>query len=427
MILFYIVSLIFSCFVVIKYATKSPLIVHFIVIVCYTLYNPFTNKIIFIILSLWGAKLFLTTNLFFRNKFVVLIFTVGTYWLFAGIIGAIKSSIEFEEIISGIVSPYFNGVLWAVIIISTLKGINDVRRFCYFYALMRVIEIGVLGLYLYFFQYELLLELRIVLDKFIRLDVDPTKRLISFASRNANEAAFLLVGAAGFLFHKLYLKINFKNGIVFGILVIALFLTWTRSGWLIFIILILLYFLFIGRVRKVFLATSLIITFLSIFPIILLLASRSDRVFSDESLQMRIDLYLQYISNLYKVPFFYGIYNDIWVTADKLSISMYITSENTFIDTFVKFGILAGILYSIIWTVFLYLYGKILIYAKRNRNVLGVDDFYFIVSLCATFFATFVMVNTSLFEQMSFCWLLFGLSIPVYKEIKSRISNSVTM
>jgi len=414
-----------AVFLVEKYANNKPLLLHNIIIVCYTLYNPITNKIIFIVMSLWLFKLIRSKKYSFRNKYTLVIFFIGTIWLLSGIYGLLLSkTMKYDDIASYLVSPYFNGVIWGIIISITLRDLEEVKRFCYFYALMRLLEIGVLGLFLYFFLYESLIEWGVLLKEIIRLDVDPTKRLISFASRNANEAAFLLIGAGGFLFQKFYLKMNFKNSVALFTMVLALLLTWTRSGWIVFIFLILLIFMFIGKIKKKFLIMLFLGFFIILIPLGIMIIARAgseSRLLSDETIMMRFNLYYEYVTSLWKVPFFHGIFEDVWVTSDMLSISSYASSENIFIDTYVKHGIFAGLLYSVIWGMFLFHYIKITVLARKMRTMLSTEEFYFIITIAATFFSVFVMANTSLFEQVSVFWILFGLSIPIYKDLKSRV------
>jgi hypothetical protein len=165
-------------------------------------------------------------------------------------------------------------------------------------------------------------------------------------------------------------------------------------------------------------------------PIVAMITARAgseDRLLSDETIVMRFTLYFEYVRSLLSLPFFHGIFEDIWTTCDTLSISSYISSENIFIDTFVKNGLLTGIVYSSVWVIFMFLYIKIFSIIKYNKRLVSNEDFYFIMFFIGTFFSVFLMANTSLFEQVSFFWILFGLAIPVYSDLKLRKACSMVI
>ena len=255
-----------------------------------------------------------------------------------------------------------------------------------------------------------------MLKDYIRLDVDITKRLISFASRNANEAAFLLLGIGGFVFIKFYNKINFLNSISLIIFLSALFLTWTRSGWILFILLIISFFIILGKVKTKFFYNSFFLSFFVICFIAIMIINRNEnesRMLSDETIMLRFELYFQYFNSLKLLPIFFGVFETIWVTCDRLFIEKYISSENIFLDTFVKYGLLGGCLFMACCFVFTYNYLYILGLAKKINQKLEPEDYHFVVILFCTFFFTLIMANTSLFEQTSFFWILFALSIPL--------------
>ncbi len=429
MIAFYLIIVLASIFLVNKYCVKNPIVLHQVLIALYCFYNPFTNKAIFILIAIWIIYLLTFQNKFkFNNKYTLIILTIGTYWLFSGMRGILVSrTMDQDDIASFLVSPYVNGVLWAVLIVTTIKSIEDVTKFFYCYAFFRLVEIGISGIVFYFFFYDTLMQYSILLKEFIRLDVDPAKRLISIASRNANDAAFLLMPSCILYFQNLYFRTTLKYGIYFLISVLALILTFTRSGWLIFIICIVFFILILKKIKISFLKSVLFLfvtLVISLFVYFSLLKVES-RLTSDETIVMRMNQYYDYFFGIGKVGFFNGIYEDIWTTADFLSVREYISSENIFLDTFIKHGVLAGILYSIIWLYFIITNLKTVLLLQKNTAFIQKNMLYFIASFCSMFFVLFLMANTSLFEQSSFYWILFALSVPIYNYVKKINKNNV--
>jgi hypothetical protein len=348
--------------------------------------------------------------------------------LVTGIIGFNQSkSIELDEFSSYILSPYFNGVIWSILILRTIKTIDNLKSFIKHYVLFRMIEIAFLGVFIFLFVYDWFVQFSFILQEYFRLDIGEEKRLISIASRNANEAAFLLIPSVLFYLIQLNNKYNFKYFLFFIISITALFLTYTRSGWLVFAISTILYFLIYGRIKRVFLNNLLLFSLFILVLVVFYFYTgdiKSSRLNSSDTIELRFIQYFDYFTSISKVPLFYGYYEDIWVLGDLLNTREYISSENLLLDTFIKHGLLMGSIYLLFW-IYSIMSGISTIRLIHDNNVkIRSDDLSLFSFILAIFFALFIMANTSLFEQNSIFWILLAISFITKRLIIESINET---
>lgn len=409
-----LVSLPIIFFIVIRNRKSNSILLHKILIFLYTFYNPITNKLLFLLLLIWFLFEVLDSKwLFFLDKHIFLIFIVGTLWLLTGIIGFNQSkSIEKDEFSSYLLSPYFNGVIWSILILRTIKNTDDLKSFIKFYVLFRLIEIAFLGMFIYFVVYDWFVQFSFILQEFFRLDIGEEKRLISIATRNANEAAFLIIPSALFYIVQLNNKYNFRYLIFFIFSILALFLTYTRSGWLIFVISVLLYFIIYGKIKRIFLKYFLIISVLILFLVFFYSffgQIKPSRLNSTDTIELRFVQYFDYLMSISKVPIFNGYYEDIWVLGDLLNTREYISSENILLDTFIKHGLLMGLIYLIFWIYSINSSISVIKLVNDKEISLSGEDKSLYAFITSIFLTLFVMANTSLFEQNSIFWILMAM------------------
>ncbi len=425
-----LISLPLIFLIVLRNRKDNSIYLHKILIILYTFYNPITNKIIFLFLLVWFIIEVLDSRLLlFLDKHIFRIFLVGTLWLVTGVIGFNQSkSIEQDEFTSYLLSPYFNGVIWSILILRTIKTIDNLKSFIKHYVLFRMIEIAFLGIFIFLFVYDWFVQFSFILQEYFRLDIGEEKRLISIASRNANEAAFLLIPSVLFYLIQLNNKYNFKYFLFFIISVTALFLTYTRSGWLVFAISTILYFLIYGKVKRVFLNYLLLFSLLILILFIFYFFTgdiKSSRLNSSDTIELRFIQYFDYLTNIAKVPLFNGYYEDIWVLGDLLNTREYISSENLLLDTFIKHGLLMGSIYLLFW-IYSIMSGISTIRLIHDNNLkMRSDDLSLFSFILSIFFALFIMANTSLFEQNSIFWILLAISF-ITKRLIIESFNETT-
>ncbi|MDR3133392.1 MAG: O-antigen ligase family protein [Prevotellaceae bacterium] len=422
----YIISIAIALIAVKIWAAKQPMVLHGIVVCCYALGNPVTNKLQFAIVVVWMACL-LIRKIRGRERFTLtscalLLIVSGTWWLISGIIGLNQSqTIGMDAFSSAILSPYGNGVLWGIIIISTVREVGVLRRLCWIYVVVRFIELAVIGSIVYLVDFGWWDTVRELLPQ-LQWDYNVEQpRLISLGVRNACDSGFLLVSIIGFIFGRYYCKQNFKTGLMLFASLFALVLTWTRGAWLAFALQIMLLLCLKRRISKSF-AAIMLIGVLLVTPFVggyvyrEAVAGSQMRLLSDASTNYRFQLYAQHLAVLPHVPMLHGLYEKYEFIGKKFGIYPSQSSENYLVDTFERHGWMAGILTVMTCLAFIYLCFANSRYA--NRYKLNLDDAAFIHALSATYLALFTLGLITMPLRVEVYWIFGAMLIAAHNALR---------
>lgn len=382
-------------------------------------YNPVSNKILVIITIIHLTYLiaFRARNLLKINGAKVLTF-ISILMIYCGTTGLrMSTSIDLDNWGSVVLSPVVTGPLLAISILSQLRNAYNIYTFLKVYAIARMLETAVVGIVIYaFFQNELQL-LDVFLDGYARLDFDETRRLISISSRNANEAAFLLLPAAIFFFN--YFKVSNTYKVYFFVTLIAIILTWTRSA----LVLFLMYMLFSNmklnwkQIQKPALQIIFVVLIVASY-IFVSYHTDPSRLLTFETIDMRFTQYTDYLGSVGKLNFMSGIVEDIWTKSSMLNLSYNISSENVFIEFLYKYGLIPGVLiiyfHLVASTKSIYYLLFTRSFAASESKISNGGRLVFI-----TYLILFVAANTTSFEQSSILWIIGLLALNVSRIYKS--------
>lgn len=402
---------------------KDENILLYLLVSLLTFYNPVTNKLLFltiIITLIWGLL-----NKRFSSK--IDFYSVSTIIISCLFLYIATNSFDYSKTYiqdqwqTQVLSPIFNGPILGLAVYIILYNKNQLAKILYYYSRLRLYEIIIFGLIIYILNYDLLFTIRDFFEGFIRLDVDETYRLISISTRNANEAAYLLITPIVIIFSR-YLSER-KKILLFEFILccMAMILTWSRGPLIIsiFAIFVLLLIKSSNKLR-VIIYSIISILILSTIYLIFGILRNEDRLLSLETISLRFELYGDYFNAIQLIPNFNGYYENINELSDILKLKYKLSSENFFIDIFVKNGLLFGILVIIYFTYYvtisLILFFKIVKYKINN-------DYFLEIALIIALLANLLANNMTLFEQTSILWIQIGMIYFLYKSLNKRTLN----
>jgi hypothetical protein len=244
-------------------------------------------------------------------------------------------------------------------------------------------------------------------------------RLISIGAPNSNDAAFVLLGAFGLITYRLFNKLRISDLLLSSIALTGIFFTWSRSVW----IFIIVYFAFIigfnKKIRKstFFFAGVLILT-LSIIGLQLFEARKTNdsRLQTHDNALSRQQQIIDYVMAIPNMPFLWGTYEEPRVIASKLNIRGDFSPENYTLETFIRNGIVAGILFTLFFGyVIISFWFTTKTYVKNRKN--NTSHFFFVVAILATFISSFLMAQTSLFRNNLILWIMIGFMSVIKQQL----------
>lgn len=399
--------------------------IHFLCVILFTLFTiAICNTLLCITLLYWFVRTIKSNGYFSIKPFVVPLTLISLILLITGLFSVYALSVPNEGIIGSILRDFIVMLFWPILISYTIKNIEDLQKLAYFYAVARIIEVGVIGIIIYFFYYDELWALNYRYDlKLDMLDLDHASRLLTIGAPNSNDAAFVLLGAMGLVAYRLFYKIKIIDLILCLVAFLGMLFTWTRSVWPF----VALYFLFVigfnKRINKFAIILFCIAAyFLSIFA----LQSFQNKKMEDERLQTYGNFYSRqqqlndYLGGIFRLPVFWGMYDDPKVVAAKLGIRDSFSSENYTLETFTKRGLLAGFLFIGFFIYFIFSFWQTTkMYIKVNQH--DKKNVGFVIAVFGVFISIFLMAQTSLFRSNHIIWIMIGFMSVIKQHTYRRV------
>jgi O-antigen ligase len=326
------------------------------------------------------------------------------------------------DILGSILRNFIIITIWPILISNTIDDIPSLYKFAYFYAVIRIVEVSITGMIIYFFFYKEFYVLISLTDINMSISDYNNPRLVSIGAPNSNDAAFVLLGALGLMVYQLFHRFKFIDLTLAISSLVGILFTWSRSAW----IFVILYFLLIISLNKkinksLFIFVTTIIVIFSILAIQLF----EERKVNDNRLQtnytanLRKQQIVEYISAIPKMSFFRGMYDDPRIIASKLQIKDSTSAENYTLDIFTKHGILAGVSFILFFSYFIVSFWLV---TKRylNDNDTNHPNSYFVVAIFATYVSIFLMTQSSLFRNNQIVWIMIGFMSVIKQQILKR-------
>jgi O-antigen ligase len=373
--------------------------------------------LIFAICISWIILLILKNQNLIAKNYSIVIFLCGNILYGIGIIAISYSrTIDFSNITNYIISPYINSVIWSLILIETIYSTADLEKLFYRYAIFRILEIGVVGLIIYFLNKPEIYAYMYNINDMAYLNMK-NPRLGSFSVPESIKASLYLIFANAILVYRLYNKIKIIDIILMGIGLIAILFTWSRSGWIFQVIVILLFFFLVGKLkfRHVFLFSIVILA--SFFLLQDTINSRLDadaRLTSSQNYNTRVFLLQEYASNIQNIPIF-GVIEKAETMTKILDVNTSISSENIILDAFTTRGIFGGLL-----TIFLFAYflRKFIKIRRESQYIYRAyhSQYLFITMITCIYISLFLLANTFLFLHTEPIWWLLFASVAIIEK-----------
>jgi hypothetical protein len=394
-----------------RLASEKPLHIHYLCIILFSFLSiEVCNTLLIFTLIYWLVRSLKTIRFLTPKPYVVPLILFSSILLITGIFSVFALG-EFKiEILGTVIRTFLIMTLWPVMIAYTVPDITKLRQLAYFYAITRIIEVSIIGMIIYFFYYNEFYLFATLTDFNISISDISNPRLISIGAPNSNDAAFVLLGCLGFISYRLFHRFKVSDLILSLLALSGLLFTWTRSVWLF----VLLYFgIIIGFNKKISRFTLL---FFGIFLLALSLVAFhifEERKLNDERLQTgenafaRQKQYIDYLSAIPNLPFFWGLYDDPQIVASRLHIKEDFSAENYTLETFTRNGIMAGSLFVIFFGyIIVSFWLTIRTYIAIHSN--DAINSAFVIALFAVFVSLFIMAQTSLFRNNLIIWIMIG-------------------
>jgi len=299
----------------------------------------------------------------------------------------------------------------------TIPDLIQLRKLAYFYAITRIIEVSIIGMILYFFYYEEFYLASVFLNFDANISEITSPRLLSIGTANSNDAAFALLGALGLLSYRFLSRFRVIDVILSLVALVGLLLTWTRSVWPFVFIYLALVLSLNKRINKFAILTAgIFLLGLSVLAFQLFEARKDsdDRLQSADNAYIRQQQFIDYISAIPNMPFFWGRYDDPQVIASKLHINEDFSAENYSLEIFTRHGILTGCLFLVFFSfIIVSSWNTTKIYINIQHQFR--EDNAFVIAVFAIFISLFLMAQSSLFRNNLILWIMIGF-ISVIKQ-----------
>lgn len=386
--------------------------IHYLCIVLFSLIAfKECNTLLSVILIYWLLRSLRKPDCKFLIKpYLIPLFVFSTVLLLTGIFSFFAVKETSVDLIGILIRNFVIMTFWPIMIAYTIPDILHLRKMVYFYAVVCILEVGVTGMIIYFFYYEDLYLFSNLTDLDISISDLNNPRLISFGSRNSNDAAFILLGAFGLVMHQLFTKFRIKDLILTLTAFFGMLFTWTRSVW-VFVLIYLGCFFYYNKKLNAY-----IIMFFAFFLIIISIVSIQlieDRVNTDERLQSnenadsRKQQYLDYFLAIPKMPLFWGMYDSPQIISSKLGIREVLSPENYTLQTFLKNGVFAGLTFVFFFVYFIFNFWTTMkTYIRVNKH--EKSNTTFVVAVFATFISISLMTQSSFFRNNLIIWVMIG-------------------
>jgi len=323
---------------------RNMFAINVVIMFNYVFYNSWTNKINMFLLMyfiIFFGKKIITNS---RTRFLL---TIGLYLSFSSLISFLLSTnFKIENIFQQVFSVFFVVVIYPLCLYTSIQSIRQVILLLKLLSIFIFIEVGLIGtLYFYFPTNQIFIQISEVLNK--EIFIDPIfKRLTSFSTNSPIDSSLLLCICMAFMLY-FYQQFNKKIFLyLFTISIFPLILTFSRSGWLMFILIIvgISFYNLKNRIQILIIMgvmATLVMYFLKDTIIERLLY---DNRLSNNPASLRIQMMGEYLSKSLSIGFF-GINEDVEHVKRSLDLSSAMSSENTFVQVFLTNGFLAGVLF----------------------------------------------------------------------------------
>jgi hypothetical protein len=394
-----------------RLAVGKQIHIHYVCIILFSVLSvEMFNTLLCLTLLYWFARSLKPRGYFSNTPYLIPLAILSFILLVTGLLSVYAYTRVRVDFLGSIVRNFVIMTLWPILIAYTIPDIARLRKVVYFYAVVRIIEVGVIGMIIYFYYYQEFWAFGNLGGLDISITSIANPRLISIGAPNSNDAASVLLGALGLIAYQLFNRFRLVD---LGLSVIAFFamlFTWTRSVW----VFLLLYFvLIIGFNRKtnVFAILFFVAFLFGMATVGLQLFDKrkltDDRLQSNENAYYRQRQMNDYLVAIPDMHFFWGMYDDTRTVKSKLHIRGDFSSENYTLETFTKHGILAGCIFVAIFIYFIVGFWRTTrTYIRvhpQNRN-----DTAFVIAVFATFISLFLMSQTSLFRNNLILYVMIG-------------------
>lgn len=385
--------------------------IHYLCIILFSLLSiKILNTLLCITLIYWLVRSMRAKRYFSLKPYILPLVILSTFLLFTGVLSIYTLNTVRSDLLGLIVRNFVIMTVWPIMIAYTIPNILVLKKVAYFYAVLRIIEVSISGMIIYFFYYQQFYMLITLSNLDISISDYNYPRLLSVGAPNSNDAAFVLLGALGLIVYKLFS--NFKR-IDFILSVTAFFgilFTWSRSVW---IFLFLYFVLIIGNNSKlnkstIFIAGILLLVLTTIgIQLFEERKANDDRLQTQDNASSRKHQMVDYITAIPNLPFFWGTYDDPRIIAKRLNLRGAFSSENYTLEIFTRNGILAGCFFLTFFFYFITSYWQTTKYYielnKQNKN-----NTAFVFAMFATYISLFLMAQSSLFRNNLILWIMIG-------------------
>ena len=386
----------------------------------YVFYNSWTNKINMFLLMYF--IIFLRNKIIFNSRTRFLL-SIGLYLSFSTLMSFVLSTdFKIENIFQQFFSSFFVIVIYPLCLYSSIKNLRQVILLLKLLSIFIFIEVGLIGtLYFYFPTNQIFIQVIDILNKEIFLD-PIFQRLTSFSTNSPIDSSLLLCVSMAFM---LYFYQQFNKKIFLLLFIISIFpliLTFSRSGWMMFILIIIgiSFYNFRSKIQ-----ISILIGVMTSIVLYFLKGTIVERFFYDDRLtnnpaSLRLQMMGEYLSKSLNTGFF-GMNEDIEQVKRSLDLSSAMSSENTFIQVFLTNGFLAGVLFSSV--TFFFCYKIFRLYMKSKINSL-LQEFRFLnYSIIWILIGLIFISNTFYFPFYRFIWWFIFSLILILENLSLKISN----
>lgn len=394
--------------------------IHYLCILLFSFFSlEFCNTLLCVILVYWFIRSVFTSHILVIKPYIISLVIISFVLLATGVFSSFASENESTSSLGLGARNFVIMTFWPIMISYTIPDILHLRKMAIFYAISRIIEVAVIGMIIYLFFYDEFFAYFSLSEIDNGISDPSTPRLFSIGAPNSNDAAFALLGAFGLITYQLFNRFRFSELLLTIIALVGMLLTWTRSVWLF----VLLYFvLFFGLKKKLskiallFTGVGLVVISVIAFHLFEERKTIEDRLQTTDNVNLRKQQLTEYMNAIPRMPFFWGLYDDPRVIADKLHITEEISAENYCLEIFTRNGILAGCLFMAFYLYFIISSWLTTIeYIKRHK--VEKENVIFVIAVFGTFISLFLMAQTSLFRNNLILWIMIGFMSIIKQQI----------
>lgn len=400
--------------------SKKSTHIHYFCILLFSLLSVKTcNTLLCFTLSYWLIRTIKIDRYLILKPFIVPLIIISTILLITGAFSVFSLAVVRTDFLGLVVRNFVIMTFWPILIAYTIPDIPHLRKVAYFYAVVRIIEVGITGMIIYIFYYKEIYTFITLTDLDVSISDYNNPRLFSIGAPNSNDAAFVLLGAMGLVAYRLLNHIRIMDLILTIFTFFAMLLTWSRSVWLFLI----LYFVIILTLNKKIKKNVVIFIGFAIFSLaIIAIQLYEGRKVNDNRLQThdnattRQQQMIDYISAIPNMPFFWGMYDNPKIIASKLHLRGDCSSENYILETFTRNGILAGVLIMMFLSYFVVSFWLVT-KTYNTANELNKNNVTFVIAIFATYISLLLMAQSSLFRNNLILWIMIGFMSVIKQQL----------